>query len=289
MKYRLHENGWTVLIDDVDLRTITLEETKQISTLIGDYFLVVIKGQHLSIEEELRFVKMFDDPKALYSPTSDDYQALAVPNTDGVLLRVGGTLNEYGLPGFGEHIPEMTWHHDFCYQYSNKPPLLYLYAISGSQGSRTSWINNILSYNDLDQQTKDQLQSLEIKLMKNQDFDVTKFTTDESGWASTEGVVVDDYTSNLVVETSLGRKGLYFSFNQIHNFVGMSREESLDIIKPLAEHVTQEKYCYHHDWEDGDVVIGDNRFTLHKRWHCENINTRLLHRAVFGYITQDYK
>lgn len=289
MKYEIHNNGWTVLISDVDLRNITLEETKQISTLVGDYFLVVIKDQHLTVEEELRFIKMFDDPKALYYPGSEDYKALVVPNTDGLLLRVGGTLNEYGLQGFGEHVPEMTWHHDFCYQYDHKPPLLYLHAVSGSQGSRTSWINNVLAYNDLDQQTKDKLAGLQIKLMKGQDFDVTKFTVNTNGWLSTEGTVVDDFTSNLVIQTSLGRKGLYFSFNQIHNFVGMSREDSINIIKPLAEHVTQEKYTYHHDWKDGDVVIGDNRFTLHKRWHCETINQRLLHRAVFGYITQEYQ
>ena len=35
----------------------------------------------------------------------------------------------------------------------------------------------------------------------------------------------------------------------------MSEEDSWKLVEQLRDHVLQEKYIYHHDWQDGDVVI----------------------------------
>ena len=78
--------------------------------------------------------------------------------------------------------------------------------------------------------------------------------------------------------------GIYLSYFQLDYFEGMTREESMAIAKPLHDHLTQDKYCYHHDWQNGDLVIGDQWFGIHKRWPFEKITERLLHRSVFGYV-----
>ena len=76
----------------------------------------------------------------------------------------------------------------------------------------------------------------------------------------------------------------FFPFLQIHTFKGMTREESKIILKMLKKHVTKEKYCYNHHWQDGDMVISDQWHSLHKRQYCETISTRLLHRAMYYFI-----
>jgi alpha-ketoglutarate-dependent taurine dioxygenase len=69
----------------------------------------------------------------------------------------------------------------------------------------------------------------------------------------------------------------------------MTKEESKNLIDELADYTVQEKYCYHHDWQDGDLVISEQWLGIHKRWRFEKIATRLLHRAVFDFPDQDYK
>jgi hypothetical protein len=43
MNYRMHENGWTVIIDDFDLNYATQEHINKIAKLISRYTLVVVK------------------------------------------------------------------------------------------------------------------------------------------------------------------------------------------------------------------------------------------------------
>ena len=54
-------------------------------------------------------------------------------------------------------------------------------------------------------------------------------------------------------------------------------------MQKLRQHVEQEKYTYHHDWEDGDIVISEQWLSIHKRWPFEDMKNRLLHRIAFGY------
>jgi taurine dioxygenase len=49
-----------------------------------------------------------------------------------------------------------------------------------------------------------------------------------------------------------------------HGFVGMSRDESWPLIEELAEHATQERFVYYHHWRVGDVVMWDERATMHR-------------------------
>jgi alpha-ketoglutarate-dependent taurine dioxygenase len=102
------------------------------------------------------------------------------------------------------------------------------------------------------------------------------------------GIAVEGYTPSVVHTNNAGKTGLFFPFLQISHFVGMTKEESQKIIQPLTEFTTQEKYCYHHDWEDGDLVLSEQWLGIHKRWRFEQIATRLLHRAVFDFPDQDY-
>ena len=45
---------------------------------------------------------------------------------------------------------------------------------------------------------------------------------------------------------------------------GMSEEEGRKLLDYLTDHVTQPKYVYSHAWRQGDLVIWDNRCTLHR-------------------------
>ena len=60
-----------------------------------------------------------------------------------------------------------------------------------------------------------------------------------------------------------GRRSLYLAshFGAIH---GMPRPEALMLIRDLSEHATQRQFVYSHRWRLHDLVIWDNRCTMHR-------------------------
>ena len=113
----------------------------------------------------------------------------------------------------------------------------------------------------------------------------------EMDFGVAKGGVTEDFNEHfnpgLVHRNLAGKTGLFFPFLQFRNFVGMSEEQSREVIKPLIDHVIQEKYMYHHNWQDGDVVISEQWLGIHKRWRFENMATRVLHRGMFDFANCD--
>jgi alpha-ketoglutarate-dependent taurine dioxygenase len=63
----------------------------------------------------------------------------------------------------------------------------------------------------------------------------------------------------------------------------MEEDKSTALIQKLRQHVEQEKYMYHHAWEDGDMVLSDQWLSIHKRWEFEHMDKRVLHRLACDY------
>lgn len=61
-----------------------------------------------------------------------------------------------------------------------------------------------------------------------------------------------------------GRPILFVNPMHTHGFVGMKREEAWPLIEELAEHATQERFVYYHRWRVGDVLMWDERATMHR-------------------------
>lgn len=283
MDYTIHQNGWTVMLgDQFSFKTATQDNINEIARLLASNTLVVAKKQNLTIQEELRVINMFKDPESApeQSPMA---QRLCVPDTQGKIVRVTGELDEHGEPGLFGHVSDLDWH---C----NKPampdrrPIVWLYGIKGTAGSRTSWNNNILSYQDLDQDTKNLLDPLEgIFGYENGRYTDMQFENVPTKSINTH------YTPKIVTTNIAGKKGLFFPFLQLFYFKGMSEEDSIKIIDPISQHITQDKYCYHHDWDDGDVVIAEQVLGIHKRWAFDGMPNRVLHRATMRFPDQTYQ
>ena len=61
-----------------------------------------------------------------------------------------------------------------------------------------------------------------------------------------------------------GRPILFVNPMHTHGFSGMTREEAWPLIEELAEHATQERFVYYHRWRVGDVLMWDERATMHR-------------------------
>lgn len=285
MNYRLHENGWTVILEDFDLRTATQDDVNEIARLIAKYTVVVAKNQTLSIQDEVRVINMFKDPEVPNEtrngrPNGGDGMGLIVPDSEGKIARVTGEKDELGRPGLFGHVSDLDWH---CNSAANpwRKPIVWLYSIKGSKGSKTSWINHALAYDDLSAEDKERFKTIRmINGYKRGSYSEHHFGKDID--------INFEYKPNLVHTNIAGVTGLFFPFLQIHQIDGMTEEESMQFIQNLRQHVEQEKYMYHHDWDDGDLVISEQWLGVHKRWRFEAIETRVLHRATMDFPDQQY-
>ena len=216
----------------------------------------VYKLGKITAEEEMKMAESIGNvPK----PTSERQKEVAEKWGDVLgMVRV----TEGGLFG---HKETLDWHANRPSD-PNRCSLIWLYAVKGSKGSLTSWIDNHKSYLDLPDDIKEQCKKV-------------KFTTGFKRGTYTDDTFFKEHHNkeliyDLVQTNKMGLTGLFFPFNQIMQ--GVPKE----LFEYLKKHILQDKYRYDHYWEDGDLVISEQWLTIHKRHAYEKMNERLLHRIA---------
>jgi len=269
MNINYASNGWTIIIDE-DINSLNEQQIKDVAKLVVSNMVVVFKNQKLTPDDELRFCSKIGTYQ-YYPPNLDRIKHIRV--NEGI-LRVTGQKNEYGEEGLFGHKAALDWHANQASNLDRKP-LIWLYSKEGSKHSRTSWLNNILSYEHLSQELKTTIQEIKV------------YCGYKSGLYSTSKFFKEHVDKNnpipLVQTNKEGKTGLFFPFLQIFGFENYSNEEFENMMNILKSHVLNEKFMYHHDWDDNDVVISEQWLSIHKRWDFEGMENRVLHRIAFDY------
>jgi alpha-ketoglutarate-dependent taurine dioxygenase len=136
----------------------------------------VLKNQDLEPEDEVAFCSKIGKCQFIIDPTKpregQRTENLAVGHH---ILRVTGQKNEKGEEGLFGHTSALDWHANQASNYEREP-LIWLYGVEGTAGSKTSWINNIESYNALSEEFKKEIQDIQITLgYKSGSYSPSKF------------------------------------------------------------------------------------------------------------------
>lgn len=261
-------NNWTVEIRDFNIKKATKEDAQKIAELVLENLVVVIRNQELSPSDELRFCKFIGE---VQSTQSDRVKDLTVENG---ILRVTGEKNQNNEEGLFGHTSALDWHANQASNYERKP-LIWLNGVQGTNGSITSWINNIESYKSLPVNLKQEIQDIKITLgYKTGSYSSSTFFKEHHA---------TDRPFDLVHTNKAGKTGLYFPFLQIFGMKGVDDDKFQYLLEKLKNHVLQDEFRYDHYWQDGDVVISEQWLSIHKRWPFEYMDKRLLHRIAFDY------
>jgi len=76
-----------------------------------------------------------------------------------------------------------------------------------------------------------------------------------------------------------GRKSLYLS-SHIGTIVGWPMPEARAFIRDLTEHATQKQFTYSHKWRQYDLVMWDNRVTMHRVRRFDETQVRDMRRTT---------
>lgn len=260
----------------LDLSTAHSSSLLEVGRLAAENLIVVIRDQKLSPQREdyicrqIGSVEEVIGPREAFCPLSENGEKVKS------ILQVSGMRDANGAPmGIFGHDSDLDWHANRASSEKERKPLVWLYSVFGSEGSRTSWANCSAAFHDLDKPTQEELSSLSGIF----GFEPNRYTAVEGFFHSHRNL---DGIKMVQTVKGTNRQGLYFPFLQLFGFKDKSEEYSQALINRLVEHVLQPQYVYHHDWRDGDVIISEQWMTIHKRWACD-VSHRMLHRITFDY------
>lgn len=285
-----YPNGiWPAYIEGVVINELNDNDIQKIGQLIVQHTVVVIKGpQNLSIEDELGFARRIgtlnEFPKFnSYGKDSIKFEKFwnAIHRESPYIDSVTAELNSDGLPGMHSMKDELGWHCDSPWN-KNRTDIISLYAVRGSAGSQTVYLNGAMAFADLTDEWKERARGLHLQLDRaygnySKTGELFDIDTDFSSQ-------VLEYNPLAVYTNKCGIECLYIPFNQILRFVELKDdpEENIRVLEYFKQHLTQEKYQYTHNWEDGDYLVWDNWNGLHYRPQFEAMENRLLHRMQFN-------
>lgn len=271
INYRVHNNGWTVFVDE-DIRSLSADQAKEVRDLALSNLLVIFRNQNLTVDEEAEFCSNIGKCQYTYNPNKprEDQRFHNVAVHQHV-YRVTGEKNGNGVQGLAGHQSSLDWHVDQPSN-ENRPNLVWLYGVKGTQGSCTSWLNTAKAYSEASDQLKELCKRKKIYCgFRRNTYTENNFFKE---------YINRETAFDILHTNSAGVTGFYYPFFQTFEILRLPAERQQILHTRIISHLLQEKFMYHHYWQDGDVMIGEQWLTLHKRWDFPNMDSRLVHRIA---------
>ena len=232
--------------------------------------LLLFRGQTLDEDAEMGFAARFGELGRLVTKHDVKFKP-------GVMLvsNVRENGKEIGVLPDGE----MYFHSDQCY--AERPTMAtFLYAIEiPSRGGNTLFANAYMAYETLPDDVKRRLAGL--KAMNVYDYGTNATVRRTSLRGLTTRGDVPCYAHPVVrTHPETGRKALYVNRLMTDHIVGMDEAESEALLEVLFKHQEDRRFVYEHVWRIGDLIMWDNRCTLHARTDFPPTERRMLRRVV---------
>jgi taurine dioxygenase len=254
---------------DVDLRApLPPAVVAQLREAWYEGLILLLRDQALAEEHQVRFAEYFGSPaKTLNVHGTGTHPAVMLISN----------IRKDGKPIGALPDGEMHFHTDQCYV-EQPAAASMLYAIEvPSVGGNTLFANAYLAYATLPAEIKRRIDGRKAVNA----YDYTNAATTR-GTRLGEGV---PHYAHPVVRThpATGRKALYVNRLMTVAIEGMPPAESDELLEALFDHQEQRRFVYEHVWRVGDILMWDNRCTLHARTDFGATERRLLRRiAILG-------
>ena len=267
-------------VSGIDItRPLTRADVAAIDSGMDRYAVLVFRDQQLTDEQQLAFSRNFGEleftrgtgiskPGELrLNPAFADVSNLDTNN------RPLARDNRRRLYSLGNRL----WHSDSSFKAIPAKYSLLSGRIVSQKGGETEFADMRAAYDALDAATKTQIEDLvcEHSLLYSREqlgFDLTP----------EERVTMQPVRQRLVrMHPATGRKSLYLA-SHIGTIIGWPMQEARAFIRDLIEHATQPEFVYAHKWRRWDLVMWDNRQTMHRVRRYDESKPRDMRRTTVG-------
>jgi taurine dioxygenase len=260
--------GLGVEVIGLDLAaTIDTETAEEINRAFVENVVLIFRGQDITVHQFLEAAKILGDPMEQYL---SQYKVPECPIVSYVSNQVKTDAGAPKLLG-------QAWHTDQSFNPTPPKATMLHGVVLPKQGGNTCFANMRQAYEGLSDTLKARIGSLQA---------VHAYRESREGMSAKDRRAeedADDGVTHPVVRTldEIGAKSIYINPLRIKRFVGLSADESTSLLEELTEHATHDRYVYCHPWQKGDIVIWDNRQSMHRVLHNYDLSEkRLMHRIV---------
>jgi alpha-ketoglutarate-dependent 2,4-dichlorophenoxyacetate dioxygenase len=249
-------------VDQIDLRHVHDHETlDQLRAGMDTYAVLVFRNQPLSNDDHLTFAQRLDGQlhtktgiSALQKNRFGNEALADVSNVDenGDILKPDDRRRMYGL---GNRL----WHTDASFQ---DPPGRYSMLsakVVPASGADTEFADMRAAYDALPVEMKAQLEGLRVHHSIAYSRQILGFEFSQQEQETLKGAI------HPLIRTlpRSQRKSLYVAAHA-SRIIDWPVPEGRLLLRDLMEHATQPQFVYRHEWRDNDLVIWDNRATMHR-------------------------
>jgi alpha-ketoglutarate-dependent taurine dioxygenase len=268
-------------IRGIDLTKLDDAAFKALHDAWLDHVLLVFRGQSLRAEDLVDLVRRFGVPVASSNLHQRDLKERAahalykLPPEVTVVSNVQESGKTIGILGDGE----VVWHSDFSFK--EKPTaarmLVAMEVPPAELGGHTYFLNCYAAYDALSDGMKKRLSGMTIKQANIIDTAMKL----RPGASLDDDVRTTPGPSHPIISThpETGCNMIFLGRRHAAYVNGCTLEESEALLDELWAHSTQPQFCYEHSWALGDVVVWDNRATLHRRDAFDSTSRRVLYAA----------
>lgn len=266
-------------VSGIDItRPLTPDQAAAIERGMDEYGVLVFHDQRFDDETQLAFSRNFGDleeasgdinwgkARRIASPLVNDISNL--DNDNQVMARD----NRRRLFSLGNRL----WHSDSSFKaVPAKYSLLSARRVPGV-GGNTEFADMRAAYDALDAETKAECEGLiceHSQIYSRSMLGFTEFTEEErQRFTPVQQRLVRTHPST-------GRKSLFLA-SHAGAIVGWPVPEARAFLRDLNEHATQRRFVYAHEWRQWDLVMWDNRATMHRARPFDPTQVRDMHRTT---------
>ncbi len=272
MKIQQTVGGLGAEIRDIDLRALDDATFRTIHQAWLDNLVLLFRGQRLTDAELIAFSRRFGDLDL--APVQETGRRFV----DGLpeLYVVSNVLKD-GEPIGSLGAGEAVWHTDMSYlPHPPKASMLYALEIPPAGGD-TEFINMYAVYDALPDRLKRGIAGFRIK----------HDGTYNSGGYVRQGVTPSDdprlspgaYHPLVCTHPETGRHMLYLGRRRNAYIEGLELDASEALLDELWAYTDDPEFTWRNAWQVGDLVLWDNRCTMHRRDAFDPAARRIMHRT----------
>ena len=254
-------------ISDIDLKTSLSDLLiKEIDDAINKYAVLVFKDQNINNEDQVRFTQYFGKIEAsgkTSNITKESDRRLPAELADVSNLDKDNNPFTINDPRRIFNLGNRLWHTDSSFKsIPAKYSLLSGRNIS-KEGGNTEFGDMRAAYDNLDVKDKNKIEEMicEHSLIYSRQrlgFDMVKELSSE------QIKNFDPVEQPLVRQNKITNRKTIFLSSHIGKIKNWIRPDSMCFIDDLIEYATKDEFIYVHKWVQNDLIIWDNRQTMHR-------------------------
>ena len=262
-------------------KPLSAEDVAAIEAGMDQYAVLVLHDQPMSDQQQIDFTRHFGKLESYDSPghirKPEDTRLGAGMADFSNLDKSGKIMSDQDRVWFFK-LGDRLWHSDSSFRPIPAKYSLLSGHVIPSWGANTEFADMRAAYDALDSRTKQEVEDLVCEhslLFSREAIGLTEFTPEErSAFRPVRQRLVRTHPVT-------GRKSLFLS-SHAGTILGWSVPEARMFLRDLTEFATQPRFVYAHEWRPGDLVMWDNRTTMHRARRFDRTEVRDVRRTTLA-------